>query len=140
MKDESELTDRQRDVLRLHREGLSPTAIGKALDISSQGVHGHLRRLRGHGLIESVRAPAEPAGEKHVTRAAGAKTRGPAAPFDPADTIRTVVRTITAQLEQLNTREAQIDEDIERLRAEKQQIAATRIELDKLIPQDPPSA
>jgi DNA-binding CsgD family transcriptional regulator len=43
---EDELTERQRDVLRLVREGKNPTEIGKELEISSQGVHGHLRRLR----------------------------------------------------------------------------------------------
>jgi DNA-binding CsgD family transcriptional regulator len=46
MTDESDLTERQRDVLRLVREGKSPTEIGKELSISSQGVHGHMRRLR----------------------------------------------------------------------------------------------
>jgi predicted transcriptional regulator len=127
--EDEQITTRQRDVLRLHQEGKNPTAIGKELGISSQGVHGHLRRLSAKGLIEGEAASA-----KRVTRAAGAKTSGPPAPFDPADTIRTVVRTITAQLEQLNTREAEIDEEIERLRGEKKKIAKARNELDKLIP------
>jgi FixJ family two-component response regulator len=35
---EGELTERQRDVLRLVREGKNPTEIGKELEISSQGV------------------------------------------------------------------------------------------------------
>jgi predicted ArsR family transcriptional regulator len=61
-KDESTLTERQADVLRLYREGKSPTEIGKELDISSQGVHGHLRRLRAHGLIEGD-TPKPPAAE-----------------------------------------------------------------------------
>jgi predicted ArsR family transcriptional regulator len=125
-KDESTLTERQADVLRLYREGKSPTEIGKELDISSQGVHGHLRRLRAHGLIEGD-TPKPPAAPRRARSNA-------VEPFDPADSIRAVVRTITAQLDALNAREADIDAEIARLQAEKKQIGATRKELDKLIP------
>jgi DNA-binding MarR family transcriptional regulator len=122
---ESELTERQRDVLRLHREGKNPTEIGRELDISSQGVHGHLRRLRGHGLIESEARPA------------AAKRRDARQAFDPASTIAAVQQAIAAQRAQLDSREAEIDGQIEQLRAEKRAIGEARKELDKLTPKPP---
>jgi predicted ArsR family transcriptional regulator len=128
---EDELTDRQRDVLRLHREGKNPTEIGKELDISSQGVHGHLRRLRAHGLIEELEAAAP------KSKRAPSKPRDGRS-FDPADTIRTVVRTITAQLEELSTRETEIDAAIAQLRDEKKAIAKAREQLTTLMPAEAP--
>lgn len=46
-------TERQTAVLEMHKAGLSPTEIGRELGITSQGVHGHLRRLRKRGLLPS---------------------------------------------------------------------------------------
>ena len=129
--DESELTDRQRDVLRLHRDGRNPTEIGKELGISSQGVHGHLRRLRGHGLIEDGAPAAKPAARK---RSANERHRGAASAFDPAAAIAAVQQAITQQHTQLDDREAEIDAEIARLRDEKKAIAAARAELSKLTP------
>jgi DNA-binding Lrp family transcriptional regulator len=122
---ESELTERQRDVLRLQREGKTPTEIGNELGISSQGVHGHLRRLRDHGLIE--RGAAKPAKPRDA-RAPGPRR------FDPASTIAAVQQTIATQRAELDTREAEIDAQIEQLREEKRAIEAARKELDKLTP------
>jgi predicted ArsR family transcriptional regulator len=129
---EGELTERKRDVLRLVREGKNPTEIGKELEISSQGVHGHLRRLRTHGLIEEGQlATAKPAARK--PRAAPA-TSNARPSFDPASTIRVVVQAINEQRNELDRREEQIDAEIARLQDEKRAIGAARKELHKLIP------
>jgi DNA-binding MarR family transcriptional regulator len=133
--DVSDLTDRQRDVLRLHQEGKNPTEIGAALGITSQAVHGHYRRLRARGLIEG---DAKPAAERRVTTARNARSRGPLAPFDPQDTVRVVVATITAQLDELNTRDEAVDAQIEALKVEKKAIAAARKELAALVPPGTP--
>lgn len=119
-----DLTDRQRDVLRLAKENKNPTEIGRELGISSQGVHGHLRRLRTKGLLPSAPAP----------------TRRPEPPrddrsFDPASTISVVVKAITDQLAQLDARETEVNAEIERLQTEKREIADARKELEKLRPQ-----
>jgi predicted ArsR family transcriptional regulator len=128
---EDELTERQRDVLRLVREGKNPTEIGKELEISSQGVHGHLRRLRTHGLIEEGQlATAKPAARK--PRAAPATNARPS--FDPASTIRVVVQAIKEQRNELDRREEEIDAEIARLQDEKRAIGAARQELHKLTP------
>lgn len=128
----SELTERQQAVLRLHREGKGPTEIGRELDISSQAVHGHYRRLRAHGLIEET-SPRVPATRQRPGSARPA--RNGAEPFDPASTIRVVVQTITAQIGELNSREQEIDDEVERLKGEKKAIAKARAELEKLIPE-----
>lgn len=128
--DESELTDRQKDVLRLVKAGKNPTEIGRELGISSQGVHGHLRRLRGHGLIEAE-APAPAA--KAAARRGGKPANGRQS-FDPASTIAAVQQAITEQRAQLDNREAEIDAEIETLKAEKKAIGDARKELAKLTP------
>jgi biotin operon repressor len=46
----NDLTERQRDILALVKQGQSATEIGRALGISSQGVHGHFQRLRSKGI------------------------------------------------------------------------------------------
>lgn len=123
-----DLTDRQRDVLRLLREGKNPTEIGRELGISSQGVQGHMRRLRQKGLAEPAASP------RTVAPAANARTRGPAAPFDPASTIAAVQQAIADERAKLDRREAEINAEFERLRAEQQAITDARNELDKLSP------
>jgi hypothetical protein len=127
---EDELTERQRDVLRLVREGKNPTEIGKELEISSQGVHGHLRRLRAHGLIEGDAAPATAAAPKPSRRPSARN----ATPFDPASTIRVVVQAIATQLSELDRREETVDAEIARLGDEKKAIGAARKELQNLVP------
>jgi predicted ArsR family transcriptional regulator len=124
-----DLTDRQTDVLRLTREGKSPTEIGRELGISSQGVHGHLRRLREAGLVEPLTAP------KRAAKRPAARDSGAA--FDPQDTIRAVVQEITAQLDALDAREQQVDATIAELKDEKRRIALARTELQKLVPTTP---
>jgi predicted transcriptional regulator len=128
MTDESDLTERQRDVLRLVREGKSPTEIGKELSISSQGVHGHMRRLREHGLIPALKPTAR--------KPAAKPSAAPNERFDPAQSLRIVVGTITAQLDELDAREQAIDAEIAALNAEKQAIENARTELQKLVPEN----
>jgi predicted ArsR family transcriptional regulator len=124
-----DLTDRQTDVLRLTREGKNPTEIGRELGISSQGVHGHLRKLREAGLVEPLAAP------KRAPKRPAARDSG--APFDPQDTIRAVGQEITDQLDALASREQEIDATITELKDEKRRIGLARTELQKLVPTTP---
>lgn len=125
------LTDRQQEVLRLTREGKNPTEVGRELGISSQGVHGHLRKLRQRGLIEGE--PTTSTAKPRPARRGAAPRNG--TPFDPAATIDAVRQAIAQQREALDAREAEIDSEIATLRDEKQAIAAARKELDKLTPE-----
>jgi predicted ArsR family transcriptional regulator len=127
----ADITDKQREVLSLVEEGKTPTEIGKAMDISSQAVHGHLRRLREAGVLP-------PAAPKPVATTA----RRPAAPsvassnarLDTHSVLNAVKLAAAQQRDALNGREAAIDAQIETLKAEKKGIADARKELDKMVP------
>lgn len=118
-----QLTDRQRDVLRLHGEGKNPTEIGEALEISSQGVHGHLRRLRQKGLVEDA-GPA---------RGPAAKRRGNGRPITADDALEAVRATARAKRDELVGRKDEISVEIEALRTEAQKIDTTVAELDAMV-------
>lgn len=116
------LTARQADVLRLTREGKNPTQIGEELGISSQGVHGHLRRLREKDLV-----PA--ANERTPRRAAPRVLRS-----KPADAMAAVRATAAEQDRQLAARLDEIEGEQDALKAEKAAIVKTRKELEALLP------
>jgi DNA-binding MarR family transcriptional regulator len=125
--EDDDLTDRQRDVLRLYREAKSPTEIGRALQISSQGVHGHLRRLRQKGLIEPLqRAPrattaeAAPSDERARQRLAASLA------------LKTVHETIAQQEQLIDSRQAAIREQIAELQAEYEDLSASKRELAQM--------
>lgn len=129
MTDESIPTERQQDVLRLHRAGRNPTEIGRELKISSQAVHGHFRRLRAHGLVEDTgEARAKPATKR---------TARNGRPFDPASALPAVTAAINEQRARLDAREAEIDAEIAALRDEKKRIGSTRGLLERLTPAEP---
>jgi SOS-response transcriptional repressor LexA len=117
------LTDRQRDVLRLHGEGKNPTQIGEELGISSQGVHGHLRRLRGKGLIEGTARTAP------VPVAVPDNGR----PLTAADALEQVRQAAATQRQQLADRKAQIASEITSLNAQDAEIDAALAELDAML-------
>lgn len=114
------LTDRQRDVLRLHGEGKNPTDIGTELGISSQGVHGHLRRLRDKGLIE---------GTGRTTPVAVPNGR----PLSAADALEQVRQAAATQRQQLVDRKAAIASEITSLKTQDAEIDAALAELDAML-------
>lgn len=91
-----DLTERQRDVLRLHTEGKNPTDIGRELNISSQAVHGHMKRLRGKGLI----AEENP----KPTTSSPRRERGEPTTIDPHAAIMAAMESIQQQVAQLESR------------------------------------
>lgn len=130
-----DLTDKQREVLALVQEGKTPTEIGKAMDISSQAVHGHFRRLREAGVMPEA-SPKAAAGT-----AARRRTIGPAGPspitgrsLDTTSVLNAVKLAAAQQRDALNARELEVDAQIEALKDEKKGIAEARKELDKLVP------
>jgi predicted ArsR family transcriptional regulator len=104
---EENLTERQADVLRLTQEGKNPTDVGRELGISSQGVHGHLRRLRAKGLLPD---------EEPRPRARRRNGRTPA-PVDYLSAIRAAAER--AEREILD-RQAEIDAEIADLKRERE--------------------
>lgn len=116
----ADLTDRQKAVLELVRKGKSPTAIGKELGISSQGVHGHLRKLRERGLVDS-----EPVRSK--------KPRN-GVTVNPAKALEAVRAAIDEQEQALLQRLSDIDEERQALDGEAAEIQATLGQLRALAP------
>jgi predicted ArsR family transcriptional regulator len=115
----TDLTKRQKDVLRLVREGKNPTEIGKELGISSQGVHGHMRRLRDRGLLPAADR-AKPAGRPRAT--ANHKV-------SPTSALEAVRATVREQLEAIDARQAAIEREITALTEERDQLDTARTEL-----------
>jgi predicted transcriptional regulator len=115
------LTDRQRDVLRLHREGKSPTEIGKELGFTSQGVHGHLRRLRQKDLIEGTGRT------KPVAPPNGGQ------PTSPAAALETVRSEERRERRGLVTRKEAIAEEIAALEREREEIDGVIAEIDAMV-------
>lgn len=106
MPDPTDLTERQQQVLALHREGKNPTDIGRELSITSQGVHGHLRRLAARGLVE-------------LERPARARDDVPNGRLDPDEALRAVRQAAIEQVHVVTQRLTAIDGEIEALRNEK---------------------
>ena len=134
-----DLTDRQRDVLRLHTEGKNPTEIGKALDITSQAVHGHFRRLREKGLIAGDVGP-KPAARKPRGEA-GLVRGGTNATITPETAIRAAIELIEAQQAGLRDRLEEIGEERAALKLEEQGIHDALETLESMRPAqvEPPS-
>lgn len=106
---------RAMEVLELHNAGKNPTEIGAALDISSQGVHGHLRRLRERGLI-----------------AGKAKAKDNARPeFSVATAFDEVRESIARQQRELDTHMAGIDRELETIEERKQALKKERVDAEK---------
>lgn len=113
---EPELTDRQRAVLRLTQEGSNPTEIAREIGITSQGVHGHLRKLRQMKLLPerqgAARRPTRPADGGDVVSAENA--------------LAAVRRAVEEQAEAILARQQAIDLEIAALEHE-------RVELEKAL-------
>lgn len=122
--DESQLTDKQREVLRLHREGKSPTEIGQAMGTTSQAVHGHFRRLRDHGLISGEpTAPGRAAARKRAQNG-----------FDPSDALAAVIAAAEQGIAQAEARQRDIDLTLTSLGQERRELDKTIAELRKHLP------
>lgn len=126
--DESTLSERQREVLALVREGKNPTEIGNALEITSQAVHGHLRRLRGHGLLADE--PTAPG------RAAARRRRELNGRFDPDDALAAVRAAAERGIADAEARKVEIDVEIGRLKEEQAKLTDAVAELRKHVPSD----
>jgi DNA-binding MarR family transcriptional regulator len=120
----SRLTDKQREVLRLHNEGKNPTEIGKAMGTSSQAVHGHFRRLRAHGLIADEATPSRVAAARRRT------TNG----FDPGNALAAVIAAAEEGIAKAEQRKRDIDLLVMGLDEERRELDATIEELRKHLP------
>lgn len=114
------LTEKQRQVLELHNEGKNPTEIAEALGISSQGVHGHFRRLRSKGLM-----PEEP-GRRRPTP----NGRHPVSADDALEAVRETVRT---QRQGLEDRKTAIATEIKALKTQDEEIDQALAALDAMV-------
>lgn len=127
-----DLTDRQRQVLELKREGKSTGEIKDALGISSQGVSGHLKRLRTKGLLPPEDEPsARPATSVRKPR------QRPA--IDPAAAIMAAVEGVRQQRRELEGRLQEIEAERRSLDDEEAGVRAAIERLDAMIPDEAPS-
>jgi DNA-binding Lrp family transcriptional regulator len=108
-------------VLRLHRAGKNPTEIGEELGISSQGVHGHFRRLRDRGLMEGKTATSTP------------KPAATDRPVDAASALDAVRQAAATQRQQLVDRKAEIDREVKSLKKQDGEIDAAIAEIDAML-------
>lgn len=116
----TQLTERQQAVLALTQENKNPTEIGKELGISSQGVHGHLRKLRAAGLLpELAGKKAADNGRSDTVTAAGA--------------FREIQQSIARQQRDLATQLPRIDKAIEAKQDEIKALKRERSEAEKAI-------
>lgn len=122
-----ELSERQREVLELHNAGKNPTQIGRELNIKSQAVHGHFRRLRDHGY--DIEGPQP--------RAARERKSGRSGPFDATDALAVVHRAATEGIASAENRQAEIDKEIAALKAERKKLDGTIAELRTHLPAEP---
>jgi DNA-binding CsgD family transcriptional regulator len=97
------LTEKQQQVLDLLAQDKTPTQIAEALNITSQGVHGHMQRLRRRGLIPGEAAPSQGA-----RRNRGSRKAATSAGITPTD----------AQRQGLTARASELDQEIDDLKAE----------------------
>lgn len=119
--DESGLSEKQREVLTLVRDGKNPTDVGRAMGITSQAVHGHLRRLRSRGLL--------PEGPAKSGRASA-----PSNGFDPANALAAIHAAARQQVTEIEARMTAIDAQREALTAEKKTLASALTEVKKHLP------
>lgn len=126
--DDAGLTARQQEVLTLVREGKTPTEIGKALEISSQGVHGHLRRLAQRGLVTLEQSPSRTASTR--TR----RERNGSRKLNPSQALEAVHQAAREQATAVEARVAAIDVEIADLRDEKKQLGETLKQLQAHLP------
>lgn len=114
------VSPRAAEVLALHKDGQNPTQIGQALGISSQAVHGHLRRLREKELL-----PPDP---KAKTKAAK-DTNGRS--FSAEAAFAEVRASIERQQRDLDTYIIDVDREIERLDDRKAELYVERENAEK---------
>lgn len=117
---EVELTEKQQQVLEMHRANKGPAEIAEALGISTQGVHGHIKRLRNKGLIEAKPS----AGASRPARRDGAR-------LDPKAALEVVREAARQQITTVEARQAEIEAEIKDLQEEKRELGKTLTELRK---------
>jgi predicted ArsR family transcriptional regulator len=117
---DTNLSERAQQVLALTKDGKNPTEIGEQLGITSQGVHGHLRRLREKALL-----PPDP---KARTKA---PANGPVRDFNAAVAFDEVRRSIERQRHGLDEHIAGIDRELERLEERKKALKKERTDAEK---------
>lgn len=116
----ADVSPRAAEVLALTKEGKNPTEIGTQLGITSQAVHGHLRRLRDKGLL-----PPDP-------RARGkAGTDNGRSEFSAAGAFREVRASIARQQQELDRHMAGLDRQLEELDRRKNEIKQERKDAEK---------
>jgi len=109
--DRDDLTERQREVLRLHEEGKTPTEIGQTLGITSQNVHGHFKRLRRRGLMGPAGGP----------RAA------------QSDILADIRRVLQEKERDVDARLREIATSIQALETEREALVATRAQIEAMV-------
>lgn len=115
-----QLSPRAQEVLELTQQGKNPTEVGAALGITSQGVHGHLRRLREKGLL-----PPDP-------KAKGRKSDANGRPdFNVQTAFAEVRASIARQRDDLDTYVAGVNRELEALEERKKALKKELVDAEK---------
>lgn len=111
------ISEKQEQVLKLHKEGKNATEIAKEMGIKSNGVHAHIRRLRAKGLIPKVsgsRKSGSTRKSKATTTRNSRRASSPRSPRVPAS-----VKALEQAKAQAAKRVEQIDAEIAKLTDER---------------------
>lgn len=115
------LSDRAQQVLALTKQGKNPTEIGTELGITSQGVHGHLRRLREKQLL-----PPDPKAKAKAPKADNGR---------PDFSVQTAFDEVRASIERqqrdLDAHMVDIDRELEQLEDRKKALKKERTDAEK---------
>lgn len=112
-----DISPRAAQVLELHKAGKNPTEIGAELGITSQGVHGHLSRLRRAGLIADKKK--------------GKDQDNGRPEFNVATAFGEVRQTISRQQHELDAHIASIDRRLEDLEESKKALKKERADAER---------
>lgn len=115
-----QLSERATQVLTLTKAGKNPTDIGAELGITSQAVHGHLRRLRDKDLL-----PPDPKAK------AKARTENGRPDFTVDTAFAEVRASIARQRDDLDTYMVEVDRELERIEERKKELKKERAEAEK---------
>lgn len=133
-----ELTERQREVLDMFKEGLPTAEIAKRLGVSDNGVYQHKRRLVERGFLPKTRKNGRGRRRQRATSADGAQARPKASIFEKiVGEAHRGVQAINSEMERLDSRETELTAELETIRSRREDLTKEREVLttvEKTIP------
>lgn len=130
-------TKKQQTVLGLLAEGKDATAIAKRMKISTNGVYGHIRKLREKGLIDADGKPAN--GGAATVAAAESNGHRPESVGQVDEMVKAAIVTIEGRESEIDKRlfanaeeRAKLDAEAKQLEDESKALASRKVALGKV--------